>query len=263
MSYPTAGSKPAYTPSEMMTVAAARELRDGECVFVGIGLPNVACNLAKRRHAPTLKMIYEAGVYGANPARQALSIGDPCLVTGASAVCTMAEIFTFYLQRGNVDVGVLGGAQVDRFGNINTTVIGDYDDPTVRLPGSGGACEIALLARSVLIIAPLRRRIFRKTVDFITSPGFLGGNGERRRQRISGCGPRAIVTDMGVFRFCDSTEEAYLASLYPGVDLDRVRTEVEWDLQLAEELTTIPPPEVEELRIIRQELDPDGIYVGS
>lgn len=248
----------AYTPREMMTVVAARQLRDGQCVFVGIGLPNIACVLARRRHAPTLQMIYEAGVYGADPDRQPLSIGDPTLVTGAVSICSMADLFNLYLQGGLVDVGVLGGAQVDRFGNINTTVIGDYDAPKVRLPGSGGACEIALLAGSVLIVMPLRRRAFPEKVDFVTSPGFLGGGDERDRLGVRGGGPDTVVTDRAVLRFDPDSREMVLSSIYPGTTVDTVRQEVGWDLEVADELETEAAPADEDLAIIRQELDPEG-----
>lgn len=252
-----------YAASEMMTVIAARELNDGECVFVGIGLPNVACNLAKRRHAPSLQMIYESGVFGANPSRQPLSIGDPCLVTDATSVCSMVQIFSFYLQRGLIDVGVLGGAQIDRFGNINSTVIGDYHEPKVRLPGSGGACEIAHLARSVMIVAPLRRRTFPEEVDFVTSPGHLQGAGGREQRGIPGGGPRVLVTDKALFRFDTETGEMVLSTLYPGVELDDVRGEIGWDLAVSEQLDVAPPPDEDELRTIREELDPDGVHVGG
>lgn len=254
-------SETGYSPSELMTVVAARELGDGECVFVGIGLPNVACNLARRRHAPSLQMIYEAGVFGAAPERQPLSIGDPCLVTGAAAICSMYEIFNHYLQRGLIDVGVLGGAQVDRFGNINTTVIGDYGAPKVRLPGSGGACEIAHLARSLMIVVPLRRRAFPERVDFVTSPGHLDGGDARRRRGIRGGGPRIVITDRCVLRFAPDSREMTLDAVYPGVDPETVRAEVGWDLRMADEPEIVDPPEEAELRIIREELDPEGVHV--
>src|SRR5512134_3880187 len=160
-----------YSPGEMMAVTAARELRDGEVVFVGIGLPNLACNLARLTHAPNLVMIYESGAVGARPGRLPLSIGDPSLVTGSLMVCGMADVFQFLLQNGRIEVGFLGGAQIDRYGNINTTVVGSYDRPAVRLPGSGGAVEIAIHARRTLIIAGLSRRAFPESVDFLTSPG--------------------------------------------------------------------------------------------
>lgn len=255
------GEPTSYSPAEIMTVMAARELRDGDCVFVGIGLPNVACNLARRRHAPTVQMIFESGVYGADPERQPLSIGDPTLVTGATSVCSMTDIFSLYLQGGYIDVGVLGGAQIDRFGNMNTTVIGDYARPEVRLPGSGGACEIAHLARSVIVVMRLKGRAFVEQLDFLTSPGFLTGGDARERAGIGGEGPRAVITDRAVFRFHPETKEMVLASVHPGTTVDEVRELVGWPLRIAPEVATTTPPDAEDLRIIREELDPQGIHV--
>src|SRR5512145_1474419 len=160
-----------YTPSEMMAAVAARELEDGEVTFVGIGLPNLACNLARALHAPRLVLIYESGAVGAAPERLPVSIGDPSLVTGSLMVCSMADVFQLFLQNGRIDVGFLGGAQIDRWGNINTTVVGSYRAPRVRLPGSGGAAEIAVHARRVLVISRLNSRSFPAEVDFVTSPG--------------------------------------------------------------------------------------------
>ncbi|MEO7912368.1 MAG: CoA-transferase, partial [Roseiflexaceae bacterium] len=160
-----------YTPSELMIVAAARALAGVRTVFVGVGLPNIACNLARHTVAPQLELIYEAGVYGARPSRLPLSIGDPTLVSGATSVVSMADLFGLYLQGGLVEAALLGGAQVDRHGNLNTTVIGDYATPKVRLPGSGGACEIAINARRLLYIMRLKRRAFVERLDFVTSPG--------------------------------------------------------------------------------------------
>ena len=183
-----------YIASELMTINAARLLRDGDVVFVGVGLPNLACNLARRTHAPNLYMIYEAGVIGARPARLPLSIGDPTLVSGAAAVCSMYDVFTFYLQRGNVDVGFLGGAQIDRYGNINATVIGDYAHPKVRLPGSGGSMEIAAWANRCYIMTPHQKRRFPEKVDFQTSAGFCyaaarqRAGSRRARRRAAGGG---------------------------------------------------------------------------
>ena len=177
----------------MMIVAAARELAGQHVCFVGVGLPNIAVNLAKRTVAPDLELVYEAGVFGARPARLPLSIGDPTIVTGATAVTSMFELFTFYLQGGLIDVGFLGAAQIDRFGNINTTVIGDYDAPKTRLPGSGGACEIAINARQVFVIMRQSTRSFVERIDFRTSPGNLGGAEQseriRREQGWLGRGP--------------------------------------------------------------------------
>ncbi len=243
-----------FTTYEMMVAAAARRLRDGEVVFVGIGIPNVAVNLARRTHCPNLVLIYESGAIGAQPARLPVSIGDPALVTGAVGVCSMPEIFQYYLQRGLIDVGFLGGAQIDRFGNLNTTVIGDYDKPKVRLPGSGGACEIAVLARRVLIVMQHKRRAFPERVDFITSPGYLGGGDERQRLRLPGRGPEVVITDLGVLAFSSDTRELVLESLHPGVSLDQVRENTGWTLRVAAPLGATEPPTAEELRVLREEL---------
>jgi glutaconate CoA-transferase subunit B len=251
---------PAYTPAELMTVNAARLLQDGEVVFVGVGLPNLACNLARRTHAPNLLMIYEAGVVGAQPQRLPLSIGDPTLVTGAVAVCSMYEIFAFYLQRGLVDVGFLGGAQIDRFGNINATVIGEYLAPKVRLPGSGGAMEIAAWAARCFIIAPHQKRRFPERVDFRTSVGFLDGRAERNGLGLPGQGPQAVVTDLGILE-PDESGELILTTCHPGVDPGMVRAQTGWALKTAAALQTSTPPTPEELRILREDLDPEGIYL--
>jgi glutaconate CoA-transferase subunit B len=249
-----------YSASEMMIAASARELVDARVVFVGIGLPNIACNLAQRTVAPELELVYEAGVYGARPSRLPLSIGDPCLVTGAMSVVSMSQLFQYYLQGGLIDVGFLGAAQIDRYGNLNTTVIGLYHEPKVRLPGSGGACEIALLARKVLIIARLNRRTFVERLDFVTSPGHLSGDDTRSRLGDYGQGPTAVITDMGIFRFDEKTHEMVLASLHPGCSVEAVQEQVGWRLQVADDLTETERPTPDQLRIMREELDPTGRY---
>jgi glutaconate CoA-transferase subunit B len=248
------------TASEMMIAASARELADARVVFVGIGLPNIACNLAQRTVAPQLELVYEAGVYGAQPSRLPLSIGDPCLVTGARSVVSMSQLFQYYLQGGLIDVGFLGAAQIDRYGNLNTTVIGPYQGPKVRLPGSGGACEIALLARKVLIIARLSRRTFVERLDFTTSPGHLSGGDSRSRLGDYGQGPTAVITDMGIFRFDDKTREMVLTSLHPGCSIEAVQEQVGWPLRVADDLAETEPPTPDQLRIMREELDPTGRY---
>ncbi len=247
-----------YTRAELMVIAAARALRNGDVVFVGIGLPNLACNLAKRLHAPALQMVYEAGVFGASPERQALSIGDPCLVTGAASVCSLGEIFLFYLQRGLIDVGFLGGAEVDRHGNINTTVIGPYERPTVRLPGSGGASEIAALARRVFIIGRQSKRTFVNRVSFVTSPGNRPGGG--RPVGAPGGGPKLVVTDLAVYHF-GADGEMQVHSLHPGVTGDDVRGATGWPIVIPEGVETTDAPSPAELRILRDELDPNGYYL--
>lgn len=249
-----------YTPSEMMIVAAARALAGVRTVFVGVGLPNIACNLAQRTVALELELIYESGVYGARPARLPLSIGDPALITGALSVCSIVDLFGLYLQGGLVDVAFLGGAQIDRYGNLNTTVIGDYNRPKVRLPGSGGACEIAIHARQVFIIMRLSRRSFVERLDFLTSPGHLTGARERERLGMPGRGPQVVVTDKSVFRFDPATGEMTLVSLHPGFRLDDVRAEMGWEPPVSPDLTETEPPTAEELRLLREELDPLGIH---
>jgi glutaconate CoA-transferase subunit B len=251
-----------YSSPELMTINAARLLRDGDVVFVGVGLPNLACNLAMRTHAPSLLMIYEAGVIGAQPARLPLSIGDPTLVSGALSVCSMYEIFTLYLQRGNIDVGFMGGAQIDRFGNINATVIGDYDQPKVRLPGSGGSMEIAAWANRCYIMTPHQKRRFPERVDFRTSAGFLSGRSQREAAQLRGGGPQAVVTNLGILE-PDENGELILTALHPGVDPDQAIANTGWDLQVAEKVSVTEAPSELELQILREELDPSGIYLGG
>ena len=246
-----------FTSNEMMIVAAARELAGQRVCFVGVGLPNIAANLARRTVAPDLELVYEAGVFGARPARLPLSIGDPTIVTGATSVVSMFELFSFYLQGGLIDVGFLGAAQIDRFGNINTTVIGDYDHPTTRLPGSGGACEIAINARQIFVIVRQTRRSFVETIDFRTSPGNMGGAEDadriRREQGWLGRGPSVVVTDLGIWRF-DETGEMRLDSLHPGSTIEQVRETIAWEPKISPDLRATPPPTATELRIIREEL---------
>ena len=249
-----------YSSPELMTINAARLLRDGDAVFVGVGLPNLACNLARQTHAPNLLMIYEAGVIGAQPARLPLSIGDPTLVSGATAVCSMYDIFALYLQRGNVDVGFMGGAQIDRYGNINATVIGSYDHPKVRLPGSGGSMEIAAWANRCYIITPHQKRRFPEKVDFCTSAGFLSGRSERELAHLRGGGPQAVVTDLGILE-PDENGELVLAALHPGKTVEEAKANTGWGLKVVPNLRTTQPPSQEELRILREELDPAGIYL--
>jgi glutaconate CoA-transferase, subunit B len=249
-----------YTPAELMTINAARLLRDGDVVFVGVGLPNLACNLARRTHAPGLIMIYEAGVIGAQPARLPLSIGDPTLVSGAAAICSMYEIFAYYLQRGLIDVGFLGGAQIDRFANVNATVIGPYATPKVRLPGSGGSAEIAAWANRTYFITPHQKRRFPERCDFVTGAGHLTGHGARAASGVRGSGPQAVVTDLGLLAPMASGELA-LVALHPGHTAEEAIAQTGWPLHVAAELASTAPPSEIELRLLREELDPQGIYL--
>lgn len=247
-----------YSKSELMVVTAARELTDDDSVLVGIGIPNLACNVAKRTHAPGLGMMYESGTVGSNPDTPPLSIGDPALASGALSIEPMVNGFNYYLQANRLDVGFLGGAQIDKHGNINSTVIGDYDDPIARLPGSGGACEIACHVDRTMVVTPHSERRFPEEVDFITSPGFVGGR-EGRRELGLGGGPEAIITDLAVCRF-DENGEMYVDSLHPESSREDVLEHTGWDITFADDLQTTPEPSAEELRIIREELDPDEQY---
>jgi glutaconate CoA-transferase subunit B len=249
----------AWTPSELMVAAAARRLVDGEVVFVGIGLPNLACNLARRTHAPNLVLVYESGAVGAQPERVPVSIGDPALAAGALAVASMAEIFGPYLQGGRIDVGFLQGAQIDRFGNLNTTVIGDYARPKVRLPGSGGACEIAIHARRVVVIAPQNRRSFPAALDFRTSAGHLDGGDDRAKLNLPGAGPVGVITQLATYGF--EAGEMVLETLHPRVTIDEVRANLGWEPKVAAKVGTTEPPTKEELRLLRDEFDPQRLYL--
>jgi glutaconate CoA-transferase, subunit B len=251
---------PGYSKSEIMIAASARQLAGAANCFVGVGLPNIVCNLAQRTAAPDLQLVYESGVFGARPERLPLSIGDPTLATGATAITSMFELFAFYLQAGLIDVAFLGGAQIDRFGNLNTTVIGEYAKPTVRLPGSGGACEIAIHAKRILVIMRQAQRSFVERIDFRTSPGHSGDPAHDAGRGWHGSGPTSVVTDLGTYVFDELTGEMTLATLHPGVTLADVRAGMGWEPALAADLGETPAPTSEELRLIREELDPAGVY---
>jgi len=224
-----------HSADEMMTVAAARELRDGEVCFVGIGLPSTAANLARGRHAPDVVLIYESGTIGSKPTRLPLSIGDGDLAETADAVVAVPEIFNYWLQGGRIDVGFLGAAQIDRHGNLNSTVIGSYDAPKVRLPGAGGAPEIARLTKRVITIIRQSSRTFVDQLDFKTS---LGADDQ------------VVITDLGVLRRMDG--ELTLTALHPGVTLEQAQDATAWELEVADELETSDPPSEDELSLLRE-----------
>jgi glutaconate CoA-transferase subunit B len=228
-------------------------------VFVGVGLPNVACNLARQTVAPDLELIYESGVYGAQPARLPLSIGDPTLVSGATSIMPMADLFGLYLQGGRVEVALLGGAQIDRYGNLNTTVIGDYESPKVRLPGSGGACEIAINAQQTYMIMRLSKRSFVEKLHFLTSAGHLTGGNARQEVGMPGAGPQLVITDKAIFDFDNSEREMQLVSLHVGVSLREVQEDIGWNIHLVEPVQRTPEPTQAETDLLR-ELDPEGLY---
>jgi glutaconate CoA-transferase subunit B len=241
-----------WSTDEMMTVAAARALRDGVSCFVGIGLPSTAANLARRTHAPELVLIYEAGAIGAKPDRLPLSIGDGILAATATAVVTVPEVFNYWLQPGRIDVGFLGAAQIDRFANINTTVIGDYDDPEVRLPGAGGAPEIAASCGEVIVIVRQTPRAFVERVDFVTSVGYGRGAGSREALGLRGRGPVMVITDLGVLEPDPETCELTLTKLHPGVEVEQARDATGWPLAVADDLGRTDPPTARELDALRE-----------
>lgn len=247
-------SKPLdWTPEEMMTVAAARALDDGAICFVGIGLPSTAANLARRLHAPGLVLVYESGTLGARPEFLPLSIGDGILAETADAVVGVVETFNYWLQPGRIDVGLLAGAQLDRFANINTTVIGDsYDAPRVRLPGAGGAPEIAASCREVLIVMRQSPRAFVKRVDFVTSVGHGKGGDDRSRYAFRGAGPMSVVTDIGILEPDPETRELVLTHLHPGVTLEEARAATGWELKSASEVRRTEPPSAHEIAVLRE-----------
>ncbi|GHF48899.1 glutaconate CoA-transferase subunit B [Amycolatopsis bartoniae] len=241
-----------YTSDEMMSIAAARALSGGQRCFVGIGLPSTAANLARRTHAPDLVLVYESGTLGSKPGRLPASIGDGILAETADAVISVPEVFNYWLQPGRIDIGFLGAAQLDRFGNINTTVIGDdYAHPKVRLPGAGGAPEIAASCREVYVVVRQSKRSFVEKVDFITSFGHGRGHGEREKLGLRGAGPTLVITDLGVFR-PDETGELVLTQLHEGVEVEQVREATGWDLKVSPELSRTPAPTETELQTLRE-----------
>jgi len=241
-----------YSATEIMTIEAARRLRDGMVCFVGIGMPSAAANLARLTHAPEVVLIYESGTIGAKPDVLPLSIGDGELAEHADTVVSIPEIFRYWLQGGRVDVGFLGAAQVDRFGNINTTVIGnDYAHPKVRLPGAGGAPEIASNAKETWIIIKQTKRSFVPKLDFLTSVGHLTGGDSRARSGARGKGPTAVITDLGVMAPDPVTRELTLVALHPGITVDQVREATGWDLKVAEKLERTAAPDAKELATLR------------
>jgi glutaconate CoA-transferase, subunit B len=240
-----------WTADEMMTVAAARVLRAGSRCFVGIGLPSTAANLARRTHAPDLVLVYESGTIGAKPDRLPLSIGDGVLAETADTVVSVPEMFNYWLQPGRINIGFLGAAQIDRYGNINTTVIGDYRDPKVRLPGAGGAPEIAASCGEVIVIVRQSKRAFTDRVDFITSVGYGSGPGDRERLGLRGRGPVMVITDLGVLTPDPATRELTMTALHPGVSADQAVAATGWPLRVAPDVAATDPPTGAELEALR------------
>jgi glutaconate CoA-transferase subunit B len=240
------------SPAEIMTIVAARALPNRALCFVGIGIPSAAANLARRLHAPELVLIYESGTIGAKPEVLPLSIGDGELAETADTVVSVPEIFACWLQAGRIDIGFLGAAQIDRYANLNSTVIGDYLAPRVRLPGAGGAPEIAAHARHVIIVLQQSTRTFVDTLDFVTSAGFLTGGDARERAGFRGGGPSRVISDLGILEPDPSTRELVLTSVHEGIEVEAVRAATAWPLRVSDSLAVTPPPTAEELASLRE-----------
>lgn len=240
-----------YTSDEMMTVAAARMVKNGATCFVGIGLPSAACNLARFTHAPDVVLIYESGTIGAKPTVLPLSIGDGELAETADAVVPIPEIFSYWLQGGRISLGFLGAAQIDKYANLNSTVIGEYDKPLTRMPGAGGAPEIAASAGEVLITLRHGKRAFVEKLDFLTTVGHYQGGNSRDALRMPGKGPTAVITDLGILTPDPVTKELVLTSVHPGVEVSQVVEATGWPLRVADNVTVSAPPSEQELTVMR------------
>jgi len=240
-----------FTPDEMMTIAAARMLTSKDVCFVGIGPPSAACNVARLTHAPDITLIYESGTIGTEPSVLPLSIGDGELCDTALTTVSVPEMFRYWLQGGHITIGFLGAAQIDRFGNINTTVIGEYETPKTRLPGGGGAPEIASLSQKVLVTMKQSRRGMVERIDFFTSFGHGEGGDHRRRMGLETAGPVALITDLAVWEPDPETAEFVVTSLHPGVTAEMVQDTCGWDARFAVDLVETAPPDAVELSVLR------------
>ncbi|MEW2706351.1 CoA-transferase subunit beta [Streptomyces albidoflavus] len=253
---PAAGA----TSSELLAVVASRALAGRRTVFAGIGLPTLAASLAHLTVAPGLEIVYESGVCGAHPAQLPETIADAVLITGAEAVLPMATLFGAVLQGGHIDVGFLGAAQIDRWGNLNSSVIGEWERPQVRLPGAGGAMEVMANAREIFVV--MRRhtpRSFTAELDFCTSPGPDRALADGIRPL--GSGVTRVVTDLGLLERAGVGEELRLTAVHPGVTVDQVREATGWELAVADEVAVIEPPSAAELRLLREDVDPGRVYL--
>lgn len=251
-----------YTLSELMAVHAGRQIKDGEVAFIGTGLPMLGAMLAKRLHAPRAIMVYESGVIDARPKRTPVSIGDACLVPDSAMLGGLVEAMGFLLQAGHVDVGFIGAAQIDIHGNINTSVIGDYRNPQVRLPGSGGANDIGSLAKRIVVMLAQDKRKFVERLDYLTTPGYLWGKGARQEVGLPRGGPAKVITNLGIYGF-DENLEMYLQSYHPGITIDKIEENVSWEIKISPQVGETEPPTPEELQLLREEFDPQGIFLGG
>jgi len=256
------GPRHGVTRQEIMAVAAAREIRNGEVAFIGTGLPMVAAYLAKATHAPEAVLVFESGIVDARPRELAEGVGDLRLLVGCVKSTGLYYALSL-LQGGFIDIGFLGAAEVDQFGNLNSTAIGEYRRPTVRLPGSGGANDIGSLARRLVIMVPHERRRLVPRVQYLTTPGFLDGPGARERVGLRGEGPTRVITDLAVLDFDPASKRMRLATLHPGVTVEEVEARTGFPLLRAPGLGETPAPSAEEIRLLRERIDPEGMYIGG
>lgn len=256
------GTTTNFTREELMAVAAAQEIQDDEVALIGTGLPMIAAYLAKYTHAPGVTLFFESGIIGSSPKELAIGVGDFRLVSGCVKAAGLYYALSL-LQRGVVDLGFLGAAEIDRYGNINSTTIGDYEKPKVRLPGSGGANDIASLAKRVVIIVPHEKRKFPPRCSYVTTPGFLDGPGARERAGLRGAGPVRVITNLAVLGFDDASKQMCLESLHPGISLDEVRDNTGFDLIVPDSITETRTPTGEELRLLRDVIDTEGFYINK
>ena len=241
-----------YKPSEMMTIAAARALKNDDVCFVGIGQPSAAANLARLTHAPDVTLIYESGTLATKPSVLPLSIGDGELCETALTTVSVPEMFRYWLQGGRISVGFLGGAQIDKYANLNTTVVGDYHKHKVRLPGGGGAPEIAVSCGEIFIIMAQSRRSFVETIDFFTSIGHGSGGDSRRKLGITTKGPTRLITDLAIFEPDPETREMIVTSIHPGVSRAQIEDNTGWAVRYAAAVAETPPPSAQELEVLRE-----------
>jgi len=255
---PNAGEQK-YTAQELMIVTAAREIVDRDVVFVGVGIPLAAAYLAKITHAPNARIIFESGIVDSVPVDTPLGIADPRLSYSCAKICGL-----FYalgvLQRGYVDISLLGGAEVDRYGNVNSTAIGDYRTPTVRLPGSGGANDAASHSKRFVVLIPHEKRRLPERVSFVTSPGYIHGPDDRRETGLTGGGPCRVITDLAVMGFHPRRRIMQLESLHPNVPVSEIRDSTGFEVLTQKDVRTTEPPSKEQLKLLRTRIDPHGVY---
>jgi len=249
-----------YTMQELMVVAAAREIRDGERIIVGTGLPLLAACLAQKTHAPNIMAIYESGAIDCKPKYTPFSVADSVLVPGAAMQGGLIDGLGI-VHAGDIDVGFLSGAQIDKYGNINTHVIGNYYKPKIRFAGSGGNNDIGCCCHRTIIIMLHQRQRFPEKVDFVTTPGYFEGNGQREKYGFLGGGPSVVVTTLGILRFNRHTKEMFIDSYHPGISIEEIKANTDWDIMISENVKETKPPEPELIKVLREELDPTGIFL--